>query len=225
MSWGLPESASSLASGIDSIYYLILGITGAIFVIVELALVYYMVKYRAREGRRAEFIEGSTTAEVIWTAIPAVILVALALLSNRVWSQIKDPEHFPKDALQLKVEAKQFEWLVTYAGPDGTMGTSDDFTKRNQLHLPVDRPVVATLTSQDVIHSFFVPAFRIKQDAVPGMEIPVWFDATETGEFELACAELCGLGHYRMRASVTVHTQEEYQRWLEAEGGDEGAGG
>jgi len=103
---------------------------------------------------------------------------------------------------------------VTYPGADGQLGTGDDFTVRNQLHVPVDTPVVVHLSSEDVIHSFFIPAFRVKQDAVPGMHIRVWFKAMETGEYELACAELCGLGHYRMRAAVTVHTADDYQRWL-----------
>jgi cytochrome c oxidase subunit 2 len=112
------------------------------------------------------------------------------------------------------LHAQQFEWTVTYRGPDGQLGTADDFTLRNQLHIPVNQPVVMRMTAEDVIHSFFVPAFRLKQDAVPGMTINVWFQATETGEYELACAELCGLGHYRMRAMVTVHSVDDYQRWL-----------
>ncbi len=85
---------------------------------------------------------------------------------------------------------------------------------RNQLHIPVNRPVELQLIAEDVIHSFFVPAFRVKQDAVPGMDINVWFEATEVGEYEIACAELCGLGHYRMRARVIVHSAEDYQQWL-----------
>ena len=116
--------------------------------------------------------------------------------------------------MPIEIHAKQFEWNVTYPGADGKIGTADDFTVRGQLHVPVNRPTVATLTSEDAIHSFFVPAFRIKQDAVPGMHIRVWFQPTKTGEYELGCAELCGLGHYRMRAVVTVHTQEDYDRWV-----------
>jgi cytochrome c oxidase subunit 2 len=97
---------------------------------------------------------------------------------------------------------------------DGTFDTADDFTVRNQLHLPVNRPVVAELSAEEVIHSFNIPAFRVKQDAVPGMHIRAWFEATRPGVYELGCAELCGLGHYKMRAVVTVHSAEEFQRWL-----------
>jgi cytochrome c oxidase subunit 2 len=219
MSWGLPAGASTFASDIDTLYYAILVITGIIFVAVEIVLVYFLVKYRGREGRRAEYITGSTRAEVIWTAIPAIIVVGLAFASKAVWDDVKDRGSVPADALHMQVAAKQFEWNVTYPGMDRELDTDDDFTVRNQLHLPVDQPVVVHLTAEDVIHSFFIPEFRVKQDATPGLVVPVWFEATETGEYELACAELCGLGHYRMRGSVTVHTAEDFERWMQAETG------
>jgi cytochrome c oxidase subunit 2 len=120
------------------------------------------------------------------------------------------------------VVPRQFEWNITYPGPDRLLDSDDDFTIRNELHVPVDRPVVVRLSSEDVIHSFFIPAFRVKQDALPGRRINVWFEATDTGEFELACAELCGLGHYRMRGRVIVHPQDEYEQWLTDRGGAAG---
>jgi cytochrome c oxidase subunit 2 len=218
MHWDLPDRASTYAADIDWIFYLIAAITIIIFAIVSVALAYFLWKYRGRPGRKAHYTHGNVHAEVIWTAIPAIIVVSLALLSARVWSQVKDPDRFPADALPIRVDAKQFEWHFTYPGADGVPGNEDDFSVRNALHVPVDRPVRLTLHAEDVIHSFFVPEFRIKQDAVPGLEIPVWFEATKTGEYELACAELCGLGHYRMRAVVTVHTAESYEAWL-ASGG------
>lgn len=223
MDWDLPGRASTYAADIDGIFYLIAAITIVIFVIVEVALVYFLWKYRGRGGRKAYYTHGNTRAEVIWTAIPAFIVIALAFISSRVWSQVKNPDLFPKDGVPLRVEAKQFEWNITYPGPDGQLGTADDFTRRNALHVPVNRPVLLTLHAQDVIHSFFIPEFRIKQDAVPGHEIPVWFEATATGDYELGCAELCGLGHYRMRASVTVHSPEEYERWMATGGAAEPA--
>ncbi len=214
MHW-LPTAAWTYAADIDRIFYVILVITGIVFVGVEATLVYFLVKYRGRNDRRADYVEGSSKVEIAWTVTPAVIIVVLAFASGSVWSNVRSLKHVPADALQLHVQAKQFEWNVTYPGADGELGTSDDFTVRNQLHVPVGRPVVVSLESLDVIHSFFIPAFRIKQDAVPGMEgLRVWFEATRTGEFELACAELCGLGHYRMRARVFVHPQEEFEEWL-----------
>jgi len=126
-------------------------------------------------------------------------MVALGLISNHYWVKIKGRHSVPANAYPIAIHAKQFEWQVTYPGADGQLGTSDDFTVRNQLHVPVGRPVVVHLSSEDVIHSFFVPVFRVKQDAVPGMDINAWFQATVPGTYELGCAELCGLGHYRMR--------------------------
>lgn len=217
-SWLLPHGASTFAGRIDFLYYVILAITGIAFVVVELGLVWFLIKYRARPGRKAEYIHGSTKAEITWTSVTAVTVVVLGVMSGPVWNVVKGRHSVPPDAMPLAIKAQQFEWHVTYPGGDGQLGTADDFEVRNQLHVVVNRPTVATLSAEDVIHSFFVPAWRIKQDAVPGLGIRVWFQPTEVGAYELACAELCGLGHYRMRAQVTVHTQESYDQWLAEQG-------
>jgi cytochrome c oxidase subunit 2 len=214
MGWLIPQGTSTFAPQIDRIYYLILVITGIAFVLVEVGLLYFAVKYRAQPGRKAHYTHGNTTAEIIWTAVPAVTVVIIGILSARVWNHIKGRDSVPAGALAYGATAKQFEWNFDYIGPDGQLGTGDDFRVRNQLHMPVNRPVVLDLKAEDAIHSFFVPSFRIKQDAVPGMTIKVWFHALEPGEYEIACAELCGMGHYKMRAMVTVHTQEGYDQWL-----------
>lgn len=215
--WSLPESVSIFGGEIDAIYKLILVVTGIIFIAVEVLLLTFVLRYRRRPGRKAAYIHGNTTIEIIWTAVPFLIVLFIAFRSKPVWLKVKDPAHFPPAAVQLAVTAKQFEWNVTYPGPDGRLGTADDFTKRNQLRFPVGRPVRVVLRSEDVIHSFFLPHLRVKQDAVPGMEIPVWFQATRTGQFPLGCAELCGLGHYRMRAAVTILTPEEFDAWQRQE--------
>jgi cytochrome c oxidase subunit 2 len=217
MDWILPEAVSTYAAAIDRTYYMILVITGLAFVIVEAALIWFMIKYRSRPGRKAYYTHGSMRAEVIWTAVPAVVVVMIGILSGGVWNDIRGRDSVPDGALPIAVSAKQFEWNVTYPGPDGALDSDDDFTRRNLLRVPVDTPVVVTLTSEDVIHSFFIPAFRVKQDAVPGMRIRVWFQLTKTGDYDLACAELCGNGHTTMGASVSVVSMEEYQQWL-AEG-------
>ncbi|HET6616641.1 MAG TPA: cytochrome c oxidase subunit II [Gemmatimonadota bacterium] len=219
-SWLLPEPVSSFGSEIDSIYYLILVITAAIFVIVEVALVVFLFKYRHREGRRAEYSHGHTTLEVVWTVVPFILVMVIAWMSMQVWleAKIANEDHVPAGALPLRVTAKQFEWNVTYPGPDEKLDTADDFVKRNQLHLPVNRAVRIDLTSEDVIHSFFLPDMRVKQDAVPGMVIGVWVEPTKAGEYTLGCAELCGLGHYRMKGSVTVHEAEAFRTWVSEEG-------
>jgi cytochrome c oxidase subunit II len=216
--WLLPPGASTFVDDIDWLYNTILVITGVAFVLVEATLVWFLVKYRGRPGRRATYTHGNVKAEYIWTGVTAVVVVWIGLASAGGWSHIKDIDKVPAGAYPLSILAKQFEWHVTYPGTDAKLGTADDFTVRSQLHVPVNRPVVARLHAEDVIHSFFIPQFRVKQDAVPGMNISVWFQPTKVGTFELGCAELCGLGHYRMRAVVTVHTQEDYDRWAAEQG-------
>jgi len=218
MHWWFPGNASSVGGKVDSLFYVILYITGAVFVLVEATLLIFLVRYRKRAGRAATYVEGSTKAEIIWTSIPAVILVSLALVSQPLWSKIKDSDTYPKDATHLGLEAKQFEWHITYPGPDGKLGTDDDFMKKDSIHLVVNRDYVIEMTARDVVHSFFVPAFRIKQDIVPGMDIKLWVKPTRTGTFELACSELCGLGHYRMRGVVIVHTAQDFAAWLVTQG-------
>jgi cytochrome c oxidase subunit 2 len=208
----LPEGVSSYAGKIDGLFSLVLWITGIVFILVEALLLYFLFRYRRREGRRAHYTHGNNRVEVIWTIIPAFICVVLALLSRRSWAEIK--QQMPGDALQVEILAEQFAWNIRYPGPDGKLNTADDIVTLNQLHFPVGKAVVATLRSKDVIHSFFLPEFRVKQDAVPGMSTRIWFDGMRTGHWEIACAELCGLGHYRMKGFVTVETPQEFEKWL-----------
>jgi cytochrome c oxidase subunit 2 len=213
-----PENISTYGGSIDSLFIAVLWLTGIVFVAVEVALVVFAIKYRHRPGRKAQFVHGNDRLEFLWTGATFVILVALALISRPLWNKIKEPTQFPTPDLELAIMAKQFEWKVTYSGPDGKLGTPDDFTKTGQLHMPVNKKVLVTLSSEDVIHSFFLPNFRLKQDAVPGMHIKAWFEATKTGEYVLGCAELCGLGHYKMKGRVFVHSDAEFQQWLQQQG-------
>lgn len=207
-----PENASTFTQ-IDSLFMMILWITGIVFVLVEIALIFFAVKYRHRPGRRARYVHGNSRLEAIWTGATFLIVLFIAALSIGPWMDMRNPAHFPPSGLDLLVTAKQFEWNVTYPGADGQLGTADDFTDRNQLHIPVGRPIHVTLAAEDVIHSFFLPHMRVKQDAVPGMTIPIWFEATQAGEYMLGCAELCGLGHYRMRGMVQALSGEEFDAW------------
>lgn len=216
MPW-LPVDVSTFGGEIDGIFYIILIITGVIFLVVEGALLWFVFRYRHREGRKAEHIHGNWKVEVVWTVIPFFIVIGLGAMSFGPWSRMKMPGRFPDPGLEVAVHASQFEWNVTYPGADGRLGTEDDFERRNQLHVPVGQPVLVHLTAEDVIHSFFLPHFRVKQDAVPGMDQTLWFQATQPGEFELACAELCGTGHTRMKASVVVHDAAAFEAWQQAE--------
>jgi len=132
-------------------------------------------------------------------------------MSRTTWADIKWRQ--PPSDFNVIVTAKQFNWEIAYPGPDGKLETEDDVILDNDLHVPVNKTVRIALRSRDVIHSFFVPSFRLKQDAVPGRNIPVWFKALKTGKFELPCAELCGFGHSGMKGWVFVHDQAEYDAW------------
>ena len=213
MDWALPPNYSTYGVAIDQLFWIIFVITGIAFVLVEAGLIWFIFKYRSREGHTAYYTHGSDKLEVIWTVVPALVFVVLGVYSAGLWAEIKNPENMPEGAIEFGVMAKQFEWTVTYPGADQTLGTEDDFTVLNQFHFPSGEPVIVHLEAEDVIHSFFIPELRVKQDAVPGMKIPIWFDATQPGEFEIACAELCGLGHYRMQADVTVHERADFDAW------------
>jgi len=213
-SWFLPETASTFGPELDRMYYVILVITGVVFVITELLLIYFLWRYRHRDGQRADPVHGNVKAEIVWTAVPFLIVLGIALASRSSWDRIKNPASTPPDAWEIHVVASQFEWNATYPGGDGTLETADDFVVRNRLFVPVDRPVKILLTSEDVIHSFFLPQMRVKQDVVPGMEISVWFQPNQTGDFTIGCAELCGLGHTRMMGTLTVQSAAEHQGWL-----------
>ena len=212
LNWWLPEDVSSYGKDIDFLFHLIYYITGATFVLVAAAMIAFLVLYRHKEGRRATYTHGNTTLEIVWTVVPTLILVVLTFLSVPTWARIK--MQMPKTDLTVQVNAKQFNWIVTYPGPDGKFGTEDDKTFDNEIHVPVGKPVKLVLKAQDVIHSLFLPNLRFKQDAVPGREIPAWFEATKTGKYEMPCAELCGFGHSGMRGWLFVHTPEDYQKWV-----------
>jgi cytochrome c oxidase subunit 2 len=150
--------------------------------------------------------------------VPCVIVLGLDFFidiqSAPVWANVK--EHRPEQGLEIGVKAKQFNWAFTYPGIDGKLGTGDDFTLDNELHVPVKENILVTLESEDVIHSFFIPAARLKQDILPGRKIKAWFNVSEAtpDRYELPCAELCGFGHYTMRGFLVTHTADDYKQWV-----------
>jgi cytochrome c oxidase subunit 2 len=211
LNWWLPENVSTFGGEIDWLFHLIYAITAITGILVFVAMIAFIVIYRDRPGRQARYTHGNTTLEIVWTVVPSLILVVLTFLSVPAWSKIK--MSVPPTDFTVEVIAKQFNWQVFYPGPDGKFGTEDDKKFLDEMHVPVNKPIRVILKSQDVIHSFFVPSFRIKQDAVPGREIVAWFDATKPGKYEWPCAELCGFGHSGMRGWVYVHTPEDYTKW------------
>lgn len=219
----LPENISTVGGKIDSLFYFILILTGIIFLGVQGTLFYFIFKYRAGAHPKSHYTHGSKRAEIIWTLIPVLILTFLAFWGQRVWKEVKHVAADTADTVKIRVQAEQYAWNMQYPGADGLFDTEDDIRNINQMHIPAGKPVRVTLTSiakegaPAVIHSFFLPDFRIKQDVVPGMAIDLSFEAVRTGRYEIACAEFCGLGHYRMKGFLTIHTPEGYENWLKAE--------
>jgi cytochrome c oxidase subunit II len=207
----LPEDVSTYGGEIDSLFYLIYYITAASFILVTVLMILFLIVYREREGRHATYTHGNTPLEIVWTIVPAVILIVLSFMSVNTWAKVKREP--PASDFEVQVRAKQFNWEIVYPGRDGKLGTEDDVKFDNDLHVPVNKVVRLHLTANDVIHSFFIPNLRFKQDAVPGRTVLAWFEATKPGKYELPCAELCGFGHSGMKGWLFVHTADEYRKW------------
>lgn len=209
----LPENISTYAQGVDFLFSLIYWITVVVFVLVMGTLIAFLIMYRHREGHRAEYIEGSTKLEIIWTTATTVIVFGLAMLSFPQWNNLKSAPENPDYVVQVRGE--QFNWYMIYPGPDDELGTEDDLELENELHVPENKVVQIVLTSKDVIHSFFIPNLRLKQDALPNRFLDnIKFKATKPGRYEIPCAELCGFGHTTMVGFLNVHTQEKYDEWV-----------
>ena len=231
--WWLPEVASRSGKQIDQLLYFIFYLTAAVFVLTQVVYLYFLIKYRQRPGVKATYSHGNNRLEVIWTVIPTAIFIGLWGYSNHLWWDVIHAEP-PADAIEIGVTAYQFAFSFQYPGADGKLGrsdvkllsndnlfgndkndpaTKDNFTSA-VLELPVNRAVRIRLNSKDVIHAFYVPEFRIYQDAVPGRTIDwVWFIPTKVGSFQLACNQLCGSGHYNMKAQIQVVSQAEFDKW------------
>jgi len=212
----MPPNVSTFGGEIDHVVYLILYIVGFFFIVAEGLLIFFAISSRRKALRQAHYNRGDTPREAAWILVPALIVLGLDLgidsAGHRAW--VMEKSTHPPGAIEIKVTAKQFNWEFTYAGPDGKLGTADDVTVENDLHVPVDQVVHLALNSEDVIHSMWVPNFRLKQDVVPGRAIPAWFEATKPGTYEIACSELCGFGHYSMRGTIVVQTAEDYAKWM-----------
>jgi cytochrome c oxidase subunit 2 len=208
-------------------------VTGIIFFLAQMALGLAIYRFRAR-GERVEYSHGNNKLEVFWTSAAAILFVGLVLMGSRIWANVHF-EKAPADALEIQVLAKQFAWSFRYAGPDGKFGKTDiklindangnpfgldekdpaakDDIVNAALKVPVGKPILLILRSRDVIHNFFVRELRMKQDLVPGMEIPFHFQADKIGTYEIPCSELCGLGHSQMRSTMEVMSEENFEKW------------
>jgi len=198
-----PDQASTIAQGVDYLYYFLTAIDIFFTAIIFLAIFYFALRYRRRsELDQAVQIEGSIPLEIAWTLIPLGLVVVVFLWGTSLFIQNSRP---PTAATEIFVVGKQWMWKLQH--PEGV-------EEINELHVPVNRPIKLTMTSEDVIHDFSVPAFRVKKDVVPGMYTTLWFQATKTGSFHLFCDQYCGTNHSMMRGEVIVMEPTEYEQWL-----------
>jgi cytochrome c oxidase subunit 2 len=198
-----PEQASTFAVQVDGLFFLLLSLSLFFAVGVIFFIILFSVKYRRRsEDERPKPIEGSLLLELTWSIIPLVLSLVVFALGAGVFFRMY---RAPANAIDIYVVGKQWMWKVQH---------SQGKREINELHVPVNQPVRLTLASEDVIHSFFVPAFRVKKDVVPGRYNTMWFEATKVGEYHLFCAEYCGTQHSGMTGRVVVMKQEDFQSWL-----------
>lgn len=265
LGYGPHKSASAHGGVLDSLFNVTLTATGIVFVLTHIALFWFAYKYRYQEGRKAKFLAHDNKLEIWWTAIPAVVMALLVVQGLNAWNSVMADVKEGEDFMEIEATAQQFNWIIRYPGPDGKLGARDyklttagnqlgqDFRDSKnwddpipgqELYLPVGKKVRVRIIAKDVLHNFFLPQFRVKMDAVPGL--PTYFiftpikttaqyreelrkypeynepfdPADPTGpkrwekfDYELACAELCGKGHYSMRRIFKIVTQEEYDAW------------
>lgn len=232
--WWFPPAITNFGHEIDDQFARTFVITGIVFVAAQFGLAYAVYRFRDH-GQKVTYFEGNNTMEIVWTLATVVLFVGLGLYARSAWAQV----HFigaSEGAIPIEITAQQFAWNFRYAGPDGKFGrikpelvsastgnpvgldSTDPVSKDDivspVIAVPVGREVELIIKSQDVTHSFYVRELRLKQDAVPGMEIHMHFTANDVGNYEIACAELCGLGHYRMHSMLQVMSEADYEKWL-----------
>jgi len=199
----IPEQASSVAGEVDALFLFILGVTGVFAAGIWIAMFYFAIRYRRKApDERPPEIHGSLVLELTWTIVPFLLMSVMFVWGAKVFFHLNRP---PDDAMTVSVVGKRWMWKLQHPTGQREIG---------ELHVPVGRAVKLVITSEDTLHSFFVPAFRIKKDAVPGRYNIAWFRATKTGSFHLFCAEYCGTEHSKMTGRVVVMEPEEYQVWL-----------
>ena len=211
MTW-IPEAASNLAGKVDGVILVITLISIFFFVLISAVLIYFAVKYRRRrDDEETPYITGNEPLEIIWTVIPSILLILLFVYAFVVYKDMRTP---PADAVDITVTGKQWIWTFDYYNGKKTL---------NELYVKQNVPVRMVMRAEDVLHSFFIPQFRVKQDILPGRYTQLWFTPTKVGTYDLFCAEYCGTGHSQMLGKVVVLSPEAYDIWEKGIGVDEGA--
>jgi cytochrome c oxidase subunit 2 len=197
-----PDQASTIARGVDHLYYFLTAVDLFFTALIFLTIFYFVIKYRCRNVTKATQIETNLPLEVTWTVIPICICALIFLWGASLFIRYSRP---PEASTEIFVVGKQWMWKLQH--PEGPM-------EINELHVPVGRPIKLTMTSEDVIHGFYIPAFRIQKDVIPGRYTSIWFQATKTGQFHFFCNQYCGTNHAAMGGYVVVMTPDDYEQWI-----------
>lgn len=212
------ESASTYAGDIDGVILWILAIVGFWFLLAQVVFFGLIFKFMAKPGVKAQYISGEKAHEKRWVAMPhyatLVFDVIIVVMAVKVWHEVKI--NLPQADTTVRVIAQQWAWTFVHPGPDNVLDTPDDISVVDELHVEMGKTYHFELTSRDVLHSFSVPVFRLKQDAIPGRIIKGWFKATQTGQFDIQCTEICGIGHGIMPARIVIETDSQHRLWNQA---------
>ena len=209
-------SASTYAQDIDGLITLIAVLVGFWFVLTQAVFIGFILKFRAKDGVKAEYITGEEKKQKRWITIPhGLVLICdvfIIIGAINVWTDVKLT--LPTPDRTVRVVGQQWAWTFHHPGEDGQLDTDDDIITSDELHIEVGKTYHYVLEARDVLHSFSVPVFRLKQDAVPGREIRGWFEATQTGTFDIQCAEMCGVGHGLMAGRIVIEDAEQHAAWV-----------
>ena len=216
MPWA--QNAGSYAGDIDGLIVLVTVIVGFWFILAQAIFFWLIFRFRAREGVPSLYVTGKEPHLKRWINIPHVLIilcdVVIIAAAIRVWVEVK--QKLPPADEQVRVTGQQWVWSFVHAGEDRKLDTPDDIVTTDDLHVEVNKTYPFLLESKDVVHSFSVPVFRLKQDAVPGRTITGWFKATKTGTFDVQCAEICGIGHGVMNGRIHIENATDHERWVQS---------
>ncbi len=210
--------ASSFAGDIDWLLALIFLVTGFWLILTEGVLFSFFYRYRAKTGVSAEYITGKEKELKRWVSIPHLFIIVcdifVIIFAVQTWYHVKQYTPQEDNLIEIDIISQQWAWTFRHPGPDNILGNEDDIRTVDELHVEENRLVHFNLKSTDVLHDFSVPAFRLKQDAIPGRIIKGWFKPTKVGDFDIQCAEMCGIGHGIMGAQIHVQTKAEHASWI-----------
>src|SRR5262245_33724239 len=214
----LIPNASSYGGDIDGLIVLVKILTGFWFFLAQGMFFWLIWRFRAKEGVPAQYLSGGEKHVTRWITIPHYLIIVCDIViiaaAIKVWVEVK--QHTPAIDEQVRVVGQQWAWTFVHRGADGKLDTPDDIVTTDDLHVEVNKNIQFLLESKDVLHSFSVPVFRLKQDAIPGRTINGWFKAIKTGSFDIQCAEICGIGHGVMNGRIHIETATEHQAWVQA---------